>query len=364
MFQKLLFLLNIILQFVALGLLLGEQFWVYGAKMVADPLPDDQWNARGFVAFPRVTLCDFKVRRLGNIHRYTLQCVLPLNLFIEKMYIFIWFWKIFVLAMTVFYFIVWSIRFIWRKDRLNFISNHLKRNHRLDAEEAQEDVNTFVNDYLRQDGVFLLRLIATNTNYISTGDIICGVWDFWCEQTGRQYETPTPALTEDTSNGDDKPLLPKSHHHTGLKWRKPKKKKAAEVDELPKKADLSRVPTLYVRGSDTIGLRRPRTGSYSDGISDTPNGDSDGKASNDWDDPSSLPPPSPASSVGSIPHKEAIPMTTVGDTTPPEPEINPEGIYPNISLVTPPVPQPRLMPTAPPSIPGKAPVGTVADTAV
>ena len=352
MFQKLLFLLNIVLQFVALGMLLGEQFWIYGAKMVADPIPDDQWSARGFVAFPRVTLCDFKVRRLGNLHRYTLQCVLPLNLFIEKMYIFIWFWMIFVLAVSVFYFVVWSVRFIFRKDRFNFITNHLERNDRLNCNEAHQDANAFVDDYLRQDGVFLLRLIATNTNYISTGDIICAVWDFWCDRTGRQYDTSTPALTEETINGgDEKPLIPKPNHYTGLKWRRPKKKKPdTETDKPPKKIDLSRVPTLYVRGSDTIGLRAPRSANYPDGNSDTPTGgDSEGRESNDWGEPS------PASSVYSIPYKEAIPMddlatdgphTTTADINPPPG--SPEGsLYPNISNVTPPIPQPRVIATAP-----------------
>jgi hypothetical protein len=37
----------------------------------------------------------------------------------------------------------------------------------------------FVNNYCRQDGLLLLRIIKKNTNHVIAGEVICALWDNW-----------------------------------------------------------------------------------------------------------------------------------------------------------------------------------------
>jgi len=185
LFSKLCYIVNVVGQLFVLNKVLSTRYSTFGADMLTYLASSSDWTEDSYVAFPRVTLCDFKVRGqdLGNVQTYTVQCVLPVNLYNEKIYMFLWFWMVAVAVASVASFVVWLLRSLLLPDRQRFVANHLLLGCRLPATGRAGDdrrlVSRFVVGYLRQDGAFLLRLISHNTNNITTTEIVCALWDDW-----------------------------------------------------------------------------------------------------------------------------------------------------------------------------------------
>ena len=146
-------------------------------------------------------MCDFNVRFLGNVQRYTVQCVLPINLFNEKVFLFIWVWIFFVFIGTLVGTSVWVVRAISRNDRVTYIKNHLHFNQKLDGDANLGMINNFVHKYLQQDGVFILRIIGHNTNAITVTEITCELFEKFKKKFNQdEFELEMKLLTvgEDT----------------------------------------------------------------------------------------------------------------------------------------------------------------------
>ena len=68
--------------------------------------------------------CNFAVRNLAdNIHTYTVQCSLPINLFNEKIFLIIWFWLYFTTLCTLFGFLYWISSLLYP----HFYKSHITR---------------------------------------------------------------------------------------------------------------------------------------------------------------------------------------------------------------------------------------------
>uniref|UniRef100_A0A8R1IEB1 Innexin n=2 Tax=Caenorhabditis japonica TaxID=281687 RepID=A0A8R1IEB1_CAEJA len=121
--MKLLILINVILQFFLLNSFLNTAYTFWGWGVFWDMVNGRHWQESGH--FPRVSFCDINVRELGNVHHWSLQCVLMVNMFNEKIFIFLWFWFAFLLVATTFDFVVWVWRRFDGQSRIGFIMDLL-----------------------------------------------------------------------------------------------------------------------------------------------------------------------------------------------------------------------------------------------
>ena len=147
------------------------------------------WNGLSWSVkdrFPRITLCDFSLRTMGNIQHYTVQCSLPLNLFNEKIYIFIYFWFIFVICGTLLSFVSWLVSLAYLPQSSSYIKSRLVA---MDSKREfdSEEVLGFIRLYLRRDGLLLIRLVSKNASDVVAAHLITLLW--------RHYERHRRELT-------------------------------------------------------------------------------------------------------------------------------------------------------------------------
>ncbi|CAH8635739.1 unnamed protein product [Schistosoma haematobium] len=177
MFVKFSYLSNVIGQIYLMQHFIGTKYTLYGAQVLVDLIKGQEWHHSGH--FPRVTFCDLEAKKLGKNHVYTLQCVLPLNMFLEKIYIFLWFWHVLIACINLISFLIWIYRIFLPKSRMKFIIDYLKVlnlipiNNQL---KIDNKINEFVNYYLGLDGLFVIRLITSNCGILLASELTAELW--------------------------------------------------------------------------------------------------------------------------------------------------------------------------------------------
>ncbi|KAL5006164.1 hypothetical protein ScPMuIL_017322 [Solemya velum] len=177
LFVKMLYVINVILQFFILNGFMGGFYSLYGFEVLDGLASNKEW--RESPRFPRVTLCDFKIRQLENIQDWTVQCVLPINLFNEKIFIFMWFWFVFVACLTCGNFLFWIWRVLFRQNRPRYVKKFLKIMDEIHGDDDRKICKRFADEYLRDDGIFVLRLVGKNSNDILLTDLVFNLWQIF-----------------------------------------------------------------------------------------------------------------------------------------------------------------------------------------
>ena len=174
LFVKVLYATNVIGQFFLLNAFLATDYGMYGFEILA--MLSNQGSWKESPRFPRITLCDFRIRQLQNIQTWTVQCVLPINLFNEKIFIFIWFWLVLVATLTCINLASWLYTVMFKRNRVAYIKKYLKLNDILKSQSDKSMCLRFADQYLRDDGVFVLRVISKNSTDLVTSDLVKELW--------------------------------------------------------------------------------------------------------------------------------------------------------------------------------------------
>lgn len=137
---------NVLFQLICLRFVFGPGFWRYGYDYMKKVFilfylkfknckrllsissskvmnnEDPLWMSE---QFPIVTICDYYVHQnLRRIHWNSSQCLLAINVLIEKFYVFIWLWLYILLILTFVNIISWFIE-IYSATRTEFIFKYL-----------------------------------------------------------------------------------------------------------------------------------------------------------------------------------------------------------------------------------------------
>ncbi|KAI6175244.1 Innexin [Aphelenchoides fujianensis] len=196
MMTKFCYLLNVFFQLLLMNKFLEtDKYKFYGLGAIVDLMNGKTWETSG--VFPRVSLCDFQVRVMGNIQEHTIQCVLVINIFNEKIFIFLWFWFTFLLIFTAGSFLYWLALFIVPFPNRRFIKRHLEMSElAFDPEESDKAVERFIDSYLRSDGIFVIRMLTLHSGVIFGTDLVQELWKSYFgveEQMKRRNSDPNLA---------------------------------------------------------------------------------------------------------------------------------------------------------------------------
>ncbi|CAF0770459.1 unnamed protein product [Adineta steineri] len=168
-FIKIIYVINAVAQVLILSLLLGQPFYSLGTTVIRLLYQGKGWDFTSRY-FPKVTLCDFQIREANALpiaHTYTVMCVLPINLFNQQIFTFLWFWIVFVIILTIYDLCMWIFRLFFRRD--SYLEGRLKV---MDYELTQKwPFNDFCVNHVNVEDMERIRRIQSRDETVpSTGD--------------------------------------------------------------------------------------------------------------------------------------------------------------------------------------------------
>ncbi|CAH8847965.1 unnamed protein product [Trichobilharzia szidati] len=206
LFVKLCYLGNSIIQLFLMQYFLGftdgsNSF--FGLVVLHNILHGHDWQSTLF--FPRVAYCYAPVKNFGTkANIATAQCVLPTNMLNEKIYIFLWWWILLVSILNASSLLRWFLQFACQNRGSRFIIKYIKLSNNLPLNDVY-CAEKFARKFLRRDGMFVLRMLASNAGEMITSEIINAMWVNYRNTVVQSKLGSSQQLSQIVHHNDDMP---------------------------------------------------------------------------------------------------------------------------------------------------------------
>ncbi|XP_059173688.1 LOW QUALITY PROTEIN: innexin-11-like [Physella acuta] len=169
LFTKLTYLLVSIGVHMSLNFFIEEDFLWYGYEVFESYIKGiPQISAR----FPVQTLCDMEIRLATGINRYSIQCILPINRYSEKIFIFLWFWLLMQIIVNAWSLFKWGLRLLSPTDRRRFVQIYVEITLHL-----QQQRKTRMVKRLGHDGIVVFRTLEDAVGIVMANQIFQALYE-------------------------------------------------------------------------------------------------------------------------------------------------------------------------------------------
>ncbi len=187
---KAFFLLNVIWQLRTIGCFINAESSVQPLKSLhtvwRSVVPSKNSSGMELMTspnLPRNIMCDIGLRTIGNVQRYSLQCVLPLNDMTEILLYLLYIWLALVFIATALSLLYWGLTCVIPPLTSLVIGKYVKSANQ--DKVCSEKVGKFTFAFCTLDTVLLLRLVSVSSGELAAQELTNALWSRF--QEGEKY---------------------------------------------------------------------------------------------------------------------------------------------------------------------------------
>ncbi|CAA96618.1 Innexin-14 [Caenorhabditis elegans] len=211
---KLFFITNVIIQVNLVCKFLDVDSWTWGFDLLgkfihptprapefssfsdkqrfAAILTDGSYNR--FQYFPILVGCEYQLQEsVSNFVNHKAQCIIPMNVINEKIFIGLYFWLLVLTALSVIGTVKWILRI--KSKKLNEVMIYKLIKKSLEREPFDSNIHdhryNFVHKYLCADGILLIYFMMDTNGFLKTEEVIGALFKKYCSDAGLEPTAPT-----------------------------------------------------------------------------------------------------------------------------------------------------------------------------